>query len=771
MNHGVPALPPSPSPDARPAAVLGRPSAPVPAALAAGPGAHHLLRGLQRRWKLGLALGLPLAAAAAAVTWNVMPVARYTAQSMLLVSSASSNFVFKTGDGDGDRSEYRNYQLTQQTLIKSPSVLNVALDDAKVARSSIVRKQADPEAWLEKKLNVTFTGEVMYIALDGDDPDELAELVNAVTLAYEKVVINAERNKRGDRLDRLREIYATYQKSLEARRSELRTIAEKAGSNDKQTLALKQQLSIEAHAEAERELRRARSELRRAETELRILREAPAAPAHAAATGTAPAPSAAPLSELEAAVEASPAVREAVARYDAARTQYNLVTHRLRDPGDPSAVGVGDKLRKARAALAAARAAARQEIQGRAAAGGPALAAGRPAADPKEATRTRVWLLREEVKALEGVVKNLDAGNKSANRDSITVESLTEELQSAEDAFKQIGSRVEALTVEMQAPLRVKVVALADPPRTPHVNKLVMATAAAGMGTLGAVLAGLAYLDARGRRVMAVDEVVHGLGMDVVGVLPALPDRRARRALADGRAQDALWGSILLESVNSARALLLHAARADGLRVLMVASAVKAEGKTSLAGHLATSLARAGRRTLLLDADLRSPAAHRLFDLPLERGTCELLRGQAALADVTRATVVPGLALVAAGYFDERAVRALAQGDLQPVLDAARAEFDFVVIDTAPVLPVADTLHIAQHADGVIFAVLRDVSRLPAVHAAYQKLARLGVRMLGAVVAGAPCKDYQASYAYAYAAPSSPAAEPEPETEPGAEPA
>jgi capsular exopolysaccharide synthesis family protein len=724
--------------------VLGRPAAPTPAALAEGPGLGQLLRGFRRRWPLALGLGLPLAAAAAALTWNLLPLPRYSAQAMLQVASLPSSFVYKDLEAV-DRSEYRNYQLTQQTLIKSPFVLSTALSDPKVGRLGIVRQHADPIEWLEKKLTVNFTGEVMFIALDGDDPAELAELVNAVTLAYEKEVVNAERAKRLERYNSLKEIYAKYQTNLRSRREDLKNLAEKAGSNDKQTLALKQQLAIEAHAAAERELRQVQSELRRAEVELRIVREAPVGSARPAAAAAAPA------GGLEAAVEATAAVREAAAKVQTLQNQYGLARGRARDPGDPSTVQVRDRLRKAQADLLAARAAAREELLRRAPGGAAVAGPAAAAADPREALQARVKFLREDEKALKAVVASLAEGTQAFNQKTISIETINEEIQSSEDAFKQIGDRVEALNVELDAPLRVRRLQLAAPPRSPHVAKLATASAAAGLGCLAAVVLGVSYLDARSRRIVAVEQVVQGLGMDLVGVLPALPDRRGPRALRDAR--EAAWGSILLESVNSARALLLHAARADGLRVLMVASAMKGEGKTSLAGHLATSLARAGRRTLLMDADLRSPAAHRLFDLPLERGTCELLRGQAALEQVARPTVVPGLALVSAGYFDERAVRALALGELQAILDRARAEYDFVVIDTAPVLPVADTLHISQHADAVIFSVLRDVSRLPAVHAAFQRLSRLGVRMLGAVVAGAPCKDYQAAYAYTYASP------------------
>jgi capsular exopolysaccharide synthesis family protein len=203
---------------------------------------------------------------------------------------------------------------------------------------------------------------------------------------------------------------------------------------------------------------------------------------------------------------------------------------------------------------------------------------------------------------------------------------------------------------------------------------------------------------------------------------------------------------MMIESVNATRSMLLHASRSESLRVVMVTSALEGEGKTSLSGHLSTSLAAAGRRTVLVDCDLRRPAAHRLFDVPARPGICELLRGQVELADVIQATRAPGLSIITAGAADSRSIQALARGDLQAIFDVLEAEFDFVIVDSAPVLPVADTLVVSQHVDAVIFAILQEVSRVPRVHSAYQRLSALGVRILGAVVAGTTSETYGSRY-------------------------
>src|SRR5262249_7353416 len=139
------------------------------------------------------------------------------------------------------------------------------------------------------------------------------------------------------------------------------------------------------------------------------------------------------------------------------------------------------------------------------------------------------------------------------------------------------------------------------------------------------------------------------------------------------------------------RIMLRHTAFGGTLRTLLVTSAVGGEGKTSLANHLATSLARSGQKTLLIDGDLRRPMVHGLYDQPRSPGFCELVRGECVSKDVAHQTPVDNLWVMTAGGFDDHALAALAQSPARSVLDKLREEFDFVVIDSAPLLPVADT--------------------------------------------------------------------------------
>lgn len=125
---------------------------------------------------------------------------------------------------------------------------------------------------------------------------------------------------------------------------------------------------------------------------------------------------------------------------------------------------------------------------------------------------------------------------------------------------------------------------------------------------------------------------------------------------------------------------------------------------------------------LLIDGDLRDPSLHKLFAMPLEDGVCELLRSEIEITDAIRPTNTEGLWLMTAGVCDMDAIHALATDQLQPIFEKLRAEFDFVIIDGAPILGLSDSLSIGQHIDGAILTVLRDHSGVRSIHQASELL-------------------------------------------------
>jgi succinoglycan biosynthesis transport protein ExoP len=257
----------------------------------------------------------------------------------------------------------------------------------------------------------------------------------------------------------------------------------------------------------------------------------------------------------------------------------------------------------------------------------------------------------------------------------------------------------------------------------------------AGLLGLIAPVAGIALLGGLSQVVNSTDDVSNQRGLTVIGSLPIIPARAIGQSGSLTKRQRG-WNIRLIESVDGIAARLLHKAKIENARVVMVSSAVGGEGKTTLATQLGMSLARSGRRTVIVDCDLRKPALHGVFGLPAGPGVSEVLRGECDATEVAHATVIEGLSVVAAGGWDRRSLTALANGAAGVLFEKLREEFEFVIVDTSPILPVADTRFISQHVDIAVLSVFRDVSQTPKVTAACEILNAFGVETVDAVVVG-----------------------------------
>ncbi len=361
--------------------------------------------------------------------------------------------------------------------------------------------------------------------------------------------------------------------------------------------------------------------------------------------------------------------------------------------------------------------------------------------------KERIALLEELKQTLTKDTARYGEESRALSKGSLDMESYKQEIAQAEETAKRVATELEALTVESRAPQRITELEKAHITQADDKKRRTLATVLAGFGVMGSILLFIGWKEHRARRVSSVDEVEQGLGIQLLGTVPAMPKQGWR--LLGGEAEPSLeWDDQLAEALDATRTLLLHAAKAQSIHSVLITSAVGSEGKTSFAVQLAASLARSGRKTLLLDCDLRNPSAHQLFELPRGPGLSQLLCGSAELSGVIRETPLQNLWMVSAGDWDPAAVQGLSQVNFREMLTGLKAKYDFVVLDSSPVLPVADSLVIGQHVDGVILSILHEVSQMPKVYAAHQRLTRLGINVLGAVVSGTHTESYDADYRY-----------------------
>jgi len=353
----------------------------------------------------------------------------------------------------------------------------------------------------------------------------------------------------------------------------------------------------------------------------------------------------------------------------------------------------------------------------------------------------------EKTNALATGLRKLDGTIKQNNLGDHEIDALRKELEPERDYLRKIREQQLMYELDKSGEQRVRVMEETYISRNQNLNKKLLLAIGTALGSFVFVVLVVGLLEWRNRRIDGVDQVVNDLGMRIIGTVPAFPSRANIKAASEGR--QANWRFILNESINSTRTMLLHSARNQQMQVVMITSATQGEGKTSLASQLGTSMATAGMRTLIVDCDLRNPSINKLFDLKVTPGVSEVLMQEVDVSDAVQPTSVPNLWVIPAGQCSNRVIAALAQGHpLETLFNRLRGQFDFILVDSCPVLPVADALLIGQHVDGVLFSIMQDVSQIPKVISASEKLAQLNILLLGAVVNGIRNDVY--SYGYNY---------------------
>src|SRR5438876_432943 len=193
------------------------------------------------------------------------------------------------------------------------------------------------------------------------------------------------------------------------------------------------------------------------------------------------------------------------------------------------------------------------------------------------------------------------------------------------------------------------------------------------------------------------------------------------------------WSQVA-EAFRSLRTAVLFTAQGAPPKIIVVTSAVAAEGKTVGSLNLATALAEAGSRVLLLEADLRHPRCHRTLGVEVDRGLSNVLAGQEELESVIHALEAPPLFFVPAGSLPRNPADLVSSPRMRQALERLRSQYDFVIIDTPPVLPVTDAVVLAREADAVVLVVKGHGTPSALVREARDRLLMAGAPLLGVVV-------------------------------------
>jgi capsular exopolysaccharide synthesis family protein len=191
--------------------------------------------------------------------------------------------------------------------------------------------------------------------------------------------------------------------------------------------------------------------------------------------------------------------------------------------------------------------------------------------------------------------------------------------------------------------------------------------------------------------------------------------------------------SLAAEQYRQLRTRLAHAEGANNLRTVLVTSPQKGEGKSVTSANLALTMAQElQRRVVIVEADLRKPSMQQLFGLPPGPGLTEYLSGAAELKDVMRFLPDHNLTVIHAGSTATNPAELLGSTAMRRLLDSLRTRFDRVILDTPPVLPLADVAVLAPLVDGALMVVRAGVTPKPAIENALRAFD--SSRLLGIVL-------------------------------------
>lgn len=312
------------------------------------------------------------------------------------------------------------------------------------------------------------------------------------------------------------------------------------------------------------------------------------------------------------------------------------------------------------------------------------------------------------------------------------VAALTRQRQEAASSLELLQRKLEeARIAEAQLISNLRIIDRAEPPALPSWPRqstvLVIATAAGIVLAIGVVLL-LELLDRTLRNATEAEELVK---LPVLSVLPILPEA----SLDPEHSQLFLNDPTLLEPY---RTLLksVEIRRVEDLGVVVVSSALSGEGKSVVVSHLAAVSAMLSRRTLIIDADLRRPTQHQVFNLAVQPGLTDVIDGDVSFAEAVQQTSISNLWVLTCGKPPVFPSQFLESERMRTLLAEAAAQYDLIVVDTPPVTSCVDALTLSRDSDRLVLVARPNFTEKDILTRAVSELTSNRISILGVAING-----------------------------------
>jgi polysaccharide biosynthesis transport protein len=347
----------------------------------------------------------------------------------------------------------------------------------------------------------------------------------------------------------------------------------------------------------------------------------------------------------------------------------------------------------------------------------------------KEQLESRKNSLELQIQNVEKDVKEWDAKTLDISRKSAEYQRLKSGSQRIEALYNRLLATMQSLDVNKEInPESVTIMEKASP-AYPDKPKLSGKLLTGGLMGLGLSFLLLMLLDRLDDRLSSVTELTELFDEIILGQIPREPSKGDLALIA---AEDTRH--TFVEAYRNLRSSLLYMVE-EGTRpkTLLITSSVPDEGKSVTSANLAITIAKTGSRVLLVDADLRKGVLHRRFDLPAGPGLSEALSQGLNWEEAVQPTKIPNLFLLPRGVRTDRSSEMFVSAPTEKFLKDASSKYDYLLLDTAPVMAADDVTSLAPHLDGVLFLIRAEYTSARVARAALELLYQRQVRVLGLV--------------------------------------
>ena len=349
-----------------------------------------------------------------------------------------------------------------------------------------------------------------------------------------------------------------------------------------------------------------------------------------------------------------------------------------------------------------------------------------------------------EIKSLEAASVEWEAKAVEASRKMADYDRIRQDVQRIQNAYDKVMGLIQ--TVDLGRRIEQESIGILDRASvaTPVDNlKRNLAVGIAGSLLLGF---GFLYVLAMLRDDFStLAELEDHLSEEVVGQIPAISMNRGESQLNFGSLEKQRFE--FLEAFRNIRSSLLFMGNgAPKPKIIIATSSVPDEGKSTVALYLAATMARGNSRVLLVDGDMRRSTLHKVFGAPASPGLAEILNGEISYPKAIVETGLKNLAFLPAGEARRNPGELVLSNEWDLLLEQARHQFDYILVDTPPILATDDVAPLAHKVDGVLFVVRGSFTSARMARAALNALRQRHARVLGLIfnrVTCSHCEQYQ----------------------------